>query len=641
MPIIPAIGRKSAKMRTLIAGVYVLLVLGAVTTVYPFLMMLGTSVASLTDYEQYRVIPRYLTNDAALHSKYLQEKHRAPHFEVTKLRYHVVEPIEVMQGDIRISKTYGRFLEMEPILKTFDLNSPEIKARLDDWLAFKSVIPRKYGDSYFHSNVFPIGEVEVAFQDYLQQQYPSLPLLKISLDEMPDDYVTVNTPYEAYDRHSWYPSQDTKSREWEDFRSKMPVRMLNVIIMRPVYEKFLLDRYANIATLNNAWDSSYRYFWEIDFPVTKPDGKSGPVWEEFVRKKMPMRFIHLDVARCSEPYLAYLGEKYATVEKYNGITGDTAASLETAVLSPDMPESSLPLANWQEFYERKAPLDGIVFDTADMRYAKFLEDKYKDVSSLNKAYGVSAASFASVEPPYELEDYADVTTRHGQIRRDYFTRNYTLVIKRVFLQGRVLFNTFLLVALTVLTQITVNPLAAYALSRYRLRYTPQVLIFMLATMAFPAEVAMIPNFLLIKELGLLNTFPALILPGLASGYSVFLLKGFFDSLPAELYEAGSIDGASEFRMFWQITMPLSLPILSVIALFSFAGAYGSFLWAVTTCQNPKMWTLMVFLQQFQIEGTSCPYIVMAALVVAAIPTILVFLSAQKVLMKGIVIPTMK
>ena len=82
-------------------------------------------------------------------------------------------------------------------------------------------------------------------------------------------------------------------------------------------------------------------------------------------------------------------------------------------------------------------------------------------------------------------------------------------------------------------------------------------------------------------------------------------------------------------------------MLSVIALFAFGGAYGSFLWAFTTCQDPKMWTLMVFLQQFQIEAASCPYVVMASLVLAAIPTMIVFLSAQKVLMKGIVVPTMK
>ena len=152
---------------------------------------------------------------------------------------------------------------------------------------------------------------------------------------------------------------------------------------------------------------------------------------------------------------------------------------------------------------------------------------------------------------------------------------------------------------------------------------------------------MSPNFLMIRDLGLLNTFAALILPMMAKGYSVFLLKGFFDSLPQELYEAASIDGASEFRMFWMITMPLSLPILSVIGLYAFGLAYGSFLGAFTVCQDRKMWTLMVFLQQFQTEMKLHPYLVMSSLVLAAIPTIVVFLCAQKVLMKGIVVPTMK
>ena len=641
MAIIPAIGRKSAKIRTLILGVYALLILGSITTVYPFLMMLGTSVASLTDYEQYRVLPRYLYDDKALASKYLQEKYRAPQFEMFKLRYHVEEPVELMQGDLKVSKTYGRFLEMEPILKSFDLGSPQVKARLGDWLAFKEKRPLEFCDTYFHSNIFPIGETEVAFQNFLRVKYPTLEILKRSLDEMPEAYVNVNTPYDAYDRHSWYGSKDPKSLDWAAFRQVMPVRMLNPLMMRPVYEKFLMDRYSKIGAVNEAWGTDYRYFWQIEFPATRPSDESGPLWEEFVRKKMPMRYLRLDVAKCRESYVAFLKEKYGTVEKYNGLVGDTAASLEAAVLAASMPESSLPLANWQEYYEQHAPIDAVTLDTADTRYAGFLQDKYKTVEALNSAYGTKLASFASVEPPYDAEDYADVTARKSEIRKDYFTRNYILVAKRVFLQGRPLINTFLLVSLTVLTQITVNPLAAYALSRYRLRYTPQVLIFMLATMAFPAEVAMIPNFILIRDLSLLNTFAALILPGLASGYSVFLLKGFFDSLPAELYEAGSIDGANEFRMFWMITMPLSLPILSVIALFSFAGAYGSFLWAVTTCQNPKMWTLMVFLQQFQIEAQSCPYVVMASLVLAAIPTIVVFLSAQKVLMKGIVVPTMK
>lgn len=150
---------------------------------------------------------------------------------------------------------------------------------------------------------------------------------------------------------------------------------------------------------------------------------------------------------------------------------------------------------------------------------------------------------------------------------------------------------------------------------------------------------MIPNFLLLKQLNMLNTYWALVLPGMASGFSIFLLKGFFDSLPKELYEAGIIDGASEPRMFWQITVPLSKPIFAVIALQSFTAAYGAFMFAFLVCQNPKMWTMMVWLYELQI--TAPKYITMSALTVAALPTLLVFIFAQNIIMRGIILPSFK
>ena len=130
------------------------------------------------------------------------------------------------------------------------------------------------------------------------------------------------------------------------------------------------------------------------------------------------------------------------------------------------------------------------------------------------------------------------------------------------LHGRALVNTIVYCFLAVATALIVNPLCAYALSRFNLSYGNAVLLYLLATMAFPAEVTMIPNFLLLKQLGLLNTFAALVLPGVASGFSIFLLKGFFDSLPRELYEAGTIHCASEARMFWTITLPVAKPIFA-------------------------------------------------------------------------------
>lgn len=221
--------------------------------------------------------------------------------------------------------------------------------------------------------------------------------------------------------------------------------------------------------------------------------------------------------------------------------------------------------------------------------------------------------------------------------------NYRIVVFYLFEKGHAATNTIILVVLSVFTALTINPLAAYALSRFRLGATPSILLFCLATSAFPAEVAMIPSFLLLRDVGLLNTFAALVLPGAASGFSIFLLKGFFDSLPQELYEAAEIDGAGEIRKFLTITMPLSAPILAVTALGAFTAAYTGYMWAFVVCQDERIWTLMVWLFQFQQEQNvmRSPWIGMAALVVASIPTFIVFLFCQKIIMRGIIIPSMK
>ena len=121
----------------------------------------------------------------------------------------------------------------------------------------------------------------------------------------------------------------------------------------------------------------------------------------------------------------------------------------------------------------------------------------------------------------------------------------------------------------------------------------------MVTMAFPPMVTQVPVFLLLREMNLLNTYGALILPALANGYSIFLLKGFFDSLPQELYESAEIDGASETRIFLQITMSLSKPILAVIGLQTFQLAYTNFMMALLYCQDENMWTIMPWLYQLQ------------------------------------------
>ena len=228
--------------------------------------------------------------------------------------------------------------------------------------------------------------------------------------------------------------------------------------------------------------------------------------------------------------------------------------------------------------------------------------------------------------------------------RDYALgalENYRLVGDYLFLRGRAFVNTIVLVVLSILASLTVNPLAAYALSRFRLRSTEAIILFLLATMAFPAAVTAIPGFLLIRDIGLLNTFAALVLPGVASGMSIFILKGFFDALPQELYEAATIDGAGEWTVLWRITLPMTTPILAVNALNAFIHAYSSWEWAFLVCQKPSHWTLAVWMYQMSQTFTHQPWCVMAGFVLVSIPTAAVFLLCQKVIMRGIVLPSMK
>ena len=126
---------------------------------------------------------------------------------------------------------------------------------------------------------------------------------------------------------------------------------------------------------------------------------------------------------------------------------------------------------------------------------------------------------------------------------------------------------------------------------------------------------------------------------MANGYAIFLLKGFFDSLPRELYEAADLDGATEWHKFWIVTMALSKPILAVMALNAFIGAYSNFMMAFIVCQDESMWTLMVWL--FRLQGFASQGVVFASLIIAAIPTLLMFLFCQNLIIRGIVVPTEK
>ncbi len=378
-------------------------------------------------------------------------------------------------------------------------------------------------------------------------------------------------------------------------------------------------------------------FEQLPFPL--PSGARGVLqkeWETFVREAYPRRLLRVRVTPGLEhAYQAYVRSTCKNVLAYGRLTGHTIADFGEIRL-PEYENSTL----WRNFVPT-VPLENLAMHSAEQAWQAFLVGKYGSVADVNRAYGWALTRIEEARFPLR-ETMAVTFARRGWT--DFLASmaaNYRMVGEFLFLRGQAFGNTLLLVVLSVLATLTVNPLAAYALSRFGLRVAEKILLFLLATMAFPAAVTAIPGFLLIRDLGLLNTFAALVLPTLASGMSIFILKGFFDGLPRELYEAAAIDGAKEWQILFKITLPMTTPILAVNALNAFVSAYNSWEWALLVCQKQSRWTLAVWMYQMSQQLSDQPWAVMAGFVVVSIPTAVVFIACQKIILRGIVLPSMK
>ncbi|MBK8795405.1 MAG: carbohydrate ABC transporter permease [Anaerolineales bacterium] len=151
---------------------------------------------------------------------------------------------------------------------------------------------------------------------------------------------------------------------------------------------------------------------------------------------------------------------------------------------------------------------------------------------------------------------------------------------------------------------------------------------------------LIPNFLIVKNLGWYDTYLALIVPGLFSVLSVFLLRQYYRSLPLDLDEAARIDGASSLRIWWQVIVPLSGPVLATLAIFDFQGVWNDFLWPLVVTTSEEMRTLPVGLAAFVGQYVTSWNLLMAGAVIALLPVLLIYIIAQNWFVKGITLSGM-
>lgn len=195
-------------------------------------------------------------------------------------------------------------------------------------------------------------------------------------------------------------------------------------------------------------------------------------------------------------------------------------------------------------------------------------------------------------------------------------------------------SAIMAVGITVL-QTVLSATAGYAFARLRFPGRNVLFFVVLGTMMVPFPVTIIPSFIIVAELGWIDTYQALIIPRAASAFAIFLFRQFFLEIPREYEEAALIDGAGPLTIFWRIVMPLSIPVTTASALFSFLFAWNDFLWPLVVTTSQRMQTIQVGLAMFQGQYGTFWTLLMAATVLAIIPAVLVFLLAQRKFIEGI------
>jgi len=206
--------------------------------------------------------------------------------------------------------------------------------------------------------------------------------------------------------------------------------------------------------------------------------------------------------------------------------------------------------------------------------------------------------------------------------------------------GRYLINT-VIVVLIGFVGLLLMAMAGYAFAKFDFRGRRWMFFLVLATMMIPVQVTMIPTYLILNGMKLTNTLVGIALPTLVSGFSIFLFRQFMSTIPTEMLEAARLDGAGEFRTFWQIVLPMSGPILAVQVVLTFISGWNSFLWPLIIASDQKLYTLSVGLALLNQQLAVNPSLQMAAASVMVVPILVIFIIFQRYVMQGFALSGLK
>ena len=207
--------------------------------------------------------------------------------------------------------------------------------------------------------------------------------------------------------------------------------------------------------------------------------------------------------------------------------------------------------------------------------------------------------------------------------------------------GRLYFNSLFTSSIIVFGVLLSSSLAGFAFAKYRFPGRELLFYLILATMMIPFFVTLIPVFFIVRQLGWIDTYQGLVVPGLTSAYGIFLMRQFILTLPYELIDAARIDGASELMIYWRIVVPLVKPALATLGTFTFIASWNNFLWPLLVLNSRELMTLPLGVNSLRSLYADNTNLLMAGTAVAVVPMLLVFVFLQRYFIKGIALTGLK
>ena len=325
---------------------------------------------------------------------------------------------------------------------------------------------------------------------------------------------------------------------------------------------------------------------------------------------------------------AYLG--LGVLLMFGPVVWLTLSSFKTASGLLEFPPTLLPLGQIEvnvEGHDKPLPLYRVTMEDGTVR----------ELAQIRRI-GIVAQMVDPEDPGNRIK--VPISQREAVREFRVAWENYTAPMQRfnflTYLQ-----NSVVVTVLATIVTLLINSMAAYGLAIYEFKGRNAIMLFVIGTLMIPITVILVPVYLVVTELGMINSLWGVILPGAATPTGVFLLRQYMLTIPRDLIEAARMDKASEWVIYWRVVLPLATPAIAVLAIFSIMWRWNDFLWPLIVLNRSEVYTLQVGLNAFQGELDVQWHFVLAMTVVTLIPVVLVFAFLQRFITTGIASTGMK